>query len=72
MDKDAIDALKEQLDYFIRLSDAQSEQIKRYKELQQRSQHLIKSLINQRAEAPPSWKKSDRLWTQQANLLYRQ
>ena len=61
MDKDAIDALKEQLDYFIRLSDAQSEQIKRYKELQQRSQHLIKSLINQTEEAPPSWKKSDRL-----------
>ena len=61
MDKDAIDALKEQLDYFIRLSDAQSEQIKRYKELQQRSQHLIKSLINQTEEAPPSWKKSERL-----------
>ena len=72
MDKDAIDALKEQLDYFIRLSDAQAEQIKRYKELQQRSQHLIKSLINQTAEAPPSWKKSDRLRTQQENILYLQ
>ena len=60
MDKDAIDALKEQLDYFIRLSDAQSEQIKD-KELQQRSQHLIKS-PSIKEQKLPELEKSDRLY----------
>ena len=58
MDKDAIDALKRELDYFIRLSKAQEEQIKRYKELQQRSHRLMQFLIIKTSERPKSWKKS--------------
>lgn len=60
MEKDAIDALNDQLDYFIRLSQAQAEQIKHYKELQQRSQKLIQSLISQQShkEQQNSWKKT--------------
>lgn len=49
-------ALKNQLEYFIRLSEAQAEQIKRYKNLQQRSHRLIQALINKTAQ-PKSWKK---------------
>lgn len=51
-------ALKEQLDYFIRLSQAQAEQINKYKELQRRSQKLIQSLTIDKTEHQPSWKKS--------------
>ena len=50
-------ALKNQLEYFIRLSEAQAEQIKRYKNLQQRSHRLIQALVNKTAQ-PKSWKKS--------------
>ena len=55
--------LKNQLDYFIRLSEAQAEQIKRYKNLQQRSHRLIQALINKTAQ-PKTWKKST--WTKAA------
>ena len=60
MDNDGIDALSDQLDYFIRLSQAQAEQIKHYKELQQRSHKLIRSLISKQAkkEQQQSWKKT--------------
>ena len=51
-------ALKNQLEYFIRLSEAQAEQIKRYKNLQQRSHRLIQALVNKTAQ-PNSWKKSN-------------
>ena len=51
-----IKALRDQLDYFIRLSQAQKEQIKNYKAMQQRSQRLIQSLINRTAQQQ-SWKK---------------
>ena len=51
-----ITALRNQLDYFIRLSQAQKEQIKNYKAMQQRSQRLIQSLINRTAQQQ-SWKK---------------
>ena len=59
MEKDALDALNDQLDYFIRLSQAQAEQIKHYKELQQRSQRLIQSLIKKQSQGEQkSWKKA--------------
>jgi len=60
MKNDAIDALNDQLDYFIRLSQAQAEQIKHYKELQQRSHKLIQALISKQAqkEQQQSWKKT--------------
>ena len=51
-------ALKNQLEYFIRLSEAQAEQIKRYKNLQQRSHRLIQALVNKTAQ-PTSWKKAN-------------
>ena len=57
MESDAIDALKQELDYFMRLSQAQAEQIKKYKILQQRSHRLIQMLIDKTAK-PKSWKKS--------------
>ena len=57
MEPDAIDALKQELDYFMRLSQAQAEQIKKYKILQQRSHRLIRILITKTAQ-PKSWKKS--------------
>ena len=56
--EDEIIALREQLDYFVRLSQAQAEQISRYKELQRRSQKLIQSLTIDKTEYQPSWKKS--------------
>ena len=56
--EDEIIALREQLDYFVRLSKAQAEQISRYKELQRRSQKLIQSLTTDKAEHQPSWKKA--------------
>ena len=56
--EDEIIALREQLDYFVRLSKAQAEQISRYKELQRRSQKLIQSLTIDKAEHQPSWKKA--------------
>ena len=55
---DEIIALREQLDYFVRLSQAQAEQINRYKELQRRSQKLIQSLTLERKENQTSWKKT--------------
>ena len=50
MEPDTIDALKKELDYFIRLSQAQAEQIKKYKILQQRSHRLIQILIAKTAK----------------------
>ena len=50
-------ALREQLDYFVRLSKAQAEQINRYKELQRRSQKLMQLLTIDKTEHQPSWKK---------------
>ena len=57
MEPEAIDALKQELDYFMRLSQAQAEQIRKYKILQQRSHRLIRILITKTAQ-PKSWKKS--------------
>ena len=57
MENNDLGALKNQLEYFIRLSEAQAEQIKRYKNLQQRSHRLIQALVNKKAQ-PTSWKKS--------------
>ena len=57
MEPDAIDALKQELDYFMRLSQAQAEQIRKYKILQQRSHRLFQVLIDKTAQ-PKSWKKS--------------
>ena len=37
-------ALREELDHFIRLSQIQAEQLKRYQKLQQRSHQLIRKL----------------------------
>ena len=53
---DIINALKEELDYFIKLSQAQAEQLKKYEKLQQRSHRLIASLTDKSAKI--SWKKS--------------
>ena len=39
--------IKEELDHFIRLAHAQSEQLKQYAELQKRSHALIKTLLRQ-------------------------
>ena len=62
--EDEIIALREQLDYFVRLSQAQAEQINRYKELQRRSQKLIQSLTTDKKEHQTSWKKTNStLWT---------
>ena len=49
-------ALKDQLEYFVRLSQAQAKQIKQYKALQQRSHRLINSLIS-KTNPKLSWKK---------------
>ena len=57
MEPEAIDALKQELDYFMRLSQAQAEQIRKYKILQQRSHRLIRILITKTAQRK-SWKKS--------------
>ena len=40
-----IEILKEELDHFIRLAHAQSEQLKQYAKLQKRSHTLINTLI---------------------------
>ena len=53
---DIINALKEELDYFIKLSQAQAEQLKKYEKLQQRSHQLITSLTDKSSKI--SWKKS--------------
>ena len=50
------DTLKDQLDYFVRLLQAQAEQIKKYKNLQQRSMNLVRLLRKQNRQTP-SWKK---------------
>jgi len=49
VDREELTVLKDQLEYFVRLSQAQAEQIKQYKELQQRSHRLINSLINKKS-----------------------
>ena len=49
VDREQLTVLKDQLEYFVRLSQAQAEQIKQYKELQQRSHRLINSLINKKS-----------------------
>jgi hypothetical protein len=53
---DIIIALKEELDYFIKLSQAQAEQLKKYEKLQHQSHQLIASLTDKSAKI--SWKKS--------------
>lgn len=58
MDQDAIDALKQELNCFMRLTQAQAEQLSQYKKLQQRSHQLIQSLISQKSTVTQSWKKS--------------
>ena len=40
-----IKIVKEELDHYIRLAQAQSAQLKKYAELQQRSHQLIKDLL---------------------------
>ena len=57
IDDQNLTALKDQLEYFVQLSQAQAEQIKQYKALQQRSHRLINSLINKKNQNQ-SWKKS--------------
>ena len=47
MSEDNTKLIKEELDHFIRLAHAQSEQLKQYAELQKRSQALIKTLLQQ-------------------------
>ena len=44
-------ALREELDHFIRLSQIQAEQLKRYQKLQQRSHQLIRKLRLQLKES---------------------
>lgn len=56
IDDQNLTALKDQLEYFVRLSQAQAEQIKQYKALQQRSHRLINSLIS-KTNPKQSWKK---------------
>ena len=43
--ENTIETIKEELDHFIRLAHAQSEQLKKYAELQKRSHALINTLI---------------------------
>ena len=47
---DEAQALREELDHFIRLSQVQAEQLKRYQNLQRRSHQMILKLINQGKE----------------------
>ena len=42
-----LQALREELDHFIRLSQVQAKQLKRYQNLQRRSHQMILKLINQ-------------------------
>ena len=56
IDHDHLMALEHELEYFMRLSQAQAEQIKQYKALQQRSHRLINSLIS-KMNRNQSWKK---------------
>ena len=56
IDDQNLTALKDQLEYFVRLSQAQAEQIEQYKVLQQRSHRLINSLIS-KTNPKQSWKK---------------
>lgn len=56
IEHEELTALKNQLEYFVRLSQAQAEQIKQYKVLQQRSHRLIHSLIS-KTNPKQSWKK---------------
>ena len=56
-----IEALREELNHFIRLSQVQSKQLCRYQELQQRSHRMILKLNNQlkasRSIGPISFRK---------------
>ena len=45
-----VEALKEELDHFIRLSQVQAKQLSRYQELQQRSHRMILKLNDQLEE----------------------
>lgn len=56
VDRKDLIVLKDQLEYFVRLSQAQAEQIQQYKALQQRSHRLINSMIN-KMNQNQSWKK---------------
>ena len=47
---DEVQALREELDHFIRLSQVQAEQLKRYQNLQRRSHQMILKLIKQGKE----------------------
>ena len=44
-DQKNIEIIKEELDHFIRLSQAQAEQLKQYAKLQKRSHSLIRTLL---------------------------
>ena len=55
-DDESFEALKEELDYFIKLSQAQAEQLKKYEKLQHRSHQIIASLKEKKSKI--SWKKS--------------
>ena len=56
-----VEALREELDHFIRLSQVQAKQLSRYQELQQRSHRMILKLNDQleglRAKGPISFRK---------------
>ena len=56
-----VEALKEELDHFIRLSQVQAKQLSRYQELQQRSHRMILKLKDQleglRSKGPISFRK---------------
>ena len=56
-----IQALREELDHFIRLSQVQAEQLERYQTLQQRSHRMILKLKDQleklRSNGPISFRK---------------
>ena len=56
-----VEALQEELDHFIRLSQVQAKQLSRYQELQQRSHRMILKLNDQleglRSKGPISFRK---------------
>ena len=52
--EDRMDILKEELDHFIRLANAQSEQLKKFAELQDRSHALINTLLQRLSEKEAS------------------
>ena len=56
-----VEALREELNHFIRLSQVQAEQLMAYQKLQQRSHRMIQKLQDQlsamQSMAPPSFRK---------------